>query len=113
MSDVDPSPPRSRVAIPRHVLDGPTQPHIEVVWDYNPEVTTYRLTHRPGDVDYLKVATPSWQPSLADEDERMRWAAEHLPVPEVVGVGRDAGAQWLRTRALVLTPLSWAGPGSA
>lgn len=37
---------------------------------------------------------------LAVEAERMRWAAPHTPVPEVLDVGGDDDATWLVTRAL-------------
>lgn len=100
MTDADTPTPSTAVPIPGRLLAGLDPARIEVVWSYNPEVTTYRLTHSAGDTEYFKVATPTWQPSLADEEVRMRWAADHLPVPAVVDAGRDAEVQWLRTRAL-------------
>lgn len=52
-----------------------------------------------------------WQPhgsgepavDLAREAERLRWAAAHLTVPEVLDLGRDDEAAWLVTRAIDAT----------
>lgn len=48
----------------------------------------------------LKIAPRGHPPSLRHEAERMRWAADHLPVPTVDEVGQDARWQWLLTRRL-------------
>jgi aminoglycoside phosphotransferase len=38
--------------------------------------------------------------SLLDEGARMRWLADHVPVPTVLAAGHDAEVEWLVTSAL-------------
>lgn len=56
------------------------------------------LTYRAGD-RYLKWSPPGG-PDLAGERARLDWAAPYHPVPEVVELRHDGGAQLLVTRAL-------------
>ena len=63
------------------------------------------LTFAVGDPPerYVKWAPRDADPVVADlgvEAERMRWAAPHTPVPEVLDLGGDDEATWLVTRAL-------------
>ena len=37
---------------------------------------------------------------LADEANRMQWAAQYTPVPHVLEVGADADSEWLATEAI-------------
>jgi kanamycin kinase len=55
---------------------------------------------RGDEARYLKVARRGGCPSLADERDRLRWAAAHLPVPRVVEHGEDEAVEWLLTEAL-------------
>jgi kanamycin kinase len=90
--------------------NGPLAPRLhgwdrEVVWDFHPETTTWRLTRGPS-VRYLKVQVADHEPTLEAEAGRMRWARDRLPVPEVLGHGRAEGeggagaVEWLLTVAL-------------
>ena len=62
--------------------------------------TVYRLEHPGGDVRFLKVKPAGVYPGVLEEAERLRWAAGHLPVPEVVSVGGETDVGWLVTTAL-------------
>lgn len=64
----------------------------EQVW-----ATTYAFT-RSGERLFVKLATSGH--TLPDEAQRLRWAADWLPVPEVVEYGTDGETDWLITRAL-------------
>ena len=63
---------------------------------------TWRLEGK-GSTRYLKLAPLDFEPSLDREARRMEWAFDHLPVPVVIGHGRDA-AQWLLTESLAGEP---------
>lgn len=65
-----------------------------------PRAVTWRLTHPRGEVRYLKICQCAWHPRARDEAARMRWAAAHLPVPEVLDAGSDGRVDWLVTRAV-------------
>ncbi len=62
--------------------------------------TVWRLEGERGAV-YLKRAH-----DLGDEGDRTAWLAGRLPVPEVLGVFRAFGDDWLLTRAMPGVPLS-------
>ncbi len=66
-------------------------------YSYGPETATWRL-HRGGQTRYLKVARLGWEPSLARELDRMRWAVHWLPVPKALAYGREEGVEWLLTQ---------------
>ncbi len=72
----------------------------QVVWQYGPQVLTYRLSKGSEERRYLKLAPTDWYPSIEDEADRMRWAVDHLPVPPVVEQGSNGQVSWLITRAL-------------
>ncbi|GMA30164.1 aminoglycoside 3'-phosphotransferase [Litorihabitans aurantiacus] len=57
------------------------------------------LTFRAGD-HYVKWGPLNTETTMADEAERLAWAAPHTPVPAVVEHGADASHEWLVTRAL-------------
>ena len=68
----------------------------EVVWVNELRGATFRIGAR-----YVKwTPAGSALPSLAGEVARLRWAAPHTPVPEVVEHGRDAAGEWMVTAAL-------------
>lgn len=63
-------------------------------------VVTYKHAGEAG-TWFLKVAPPDVEPGLEAEAGRMRWAQQHLPVPEIVGTGRtESGGSWLLTQGL-------------
>lgn len=66
----------------------------------------------PDPVEYLKWSPHHHEIDLVSEAERLRWAARHLPCPEVIGAGSDGDGEWLHTRALpglnAISP-EWAG----
>ena len=72
----------------------------EVVWQYGREALTFRLSNTSHDVRFLKMSQADYFPGLDDEADRMRWAVEYLPVPQVIEQGSDAEVSWLTTRAL-------------
>src|SRR5438093_902477 len=71
-----------------------------VVWRFLPQVTTWRLVAPDGEVRYLKVSQLGQRASLADERDRMTWAAAWLPVPRVIEQGSDGYDEWLLTTGL-------------
>lgn len=71
-----------------------------VVWSIVPERVTWRLLGPNGEVRYLKVAPLGTDVSLADERDRMCWAATRLPVPHVLGYGTDGQHEWLLTAGI-------------
>jgi kanamycin kinase len=66
------------------------------------------LTYRAGD-RYLKWS-PRGAPDLERERDRLAWAAPFHPVPEVVELRQEGGAQLLITRALPGTSIVHAEP---
>jgi len=58
------------------------------------------FTFAVGDDWYVKWLPPGTEFTLADEAARLRWAAAHTPVPEVVDEGADDDGAWLVTTAL-------------
>jgi kanamycin kinase len=61
---------------------------------------TWKLTSPDGEVRFVKVASGDRYPTLAHERDRMIWAREQLPVPEVVDHGIAGGLEWLVTAKL-------------
>ena len=66
-----------------------------VAWSYQGAVTTWRLCSTDGTVRYLKVRAVEETPRLVDEATRLRWARDHLPVPQVVSWGTEGDVDWL------------------
>ncbi|MFP5318942.1 MAG: APH(3') family aminoglycoside O-phosphotransferase [Acidimicrobiia bacterium] len=69
-------------------------------WSYRDAVTAWRLRSAAGDVRFLKVRAAGEEPSLADEESRLRWAAARLPVPTVLASGTEGDVDWLVTAGL-------------
>ena len=86
--------------IPAGALGGMTGWRRTVVWRFLPQVTTWRLVSPEGEVRFLKVSQLGQRASLADERERMEWAATWLPVPRVLDHGSDGYDEWLLTSGL-------------
>lgn len=79
-----------------------------VAWAYYPASITWRLQGQNGELRFLKVIQRSAQiPSLEGECQRMRWAREYLPVPEVIGCGADNNIEWLLTVGLPGRDATW------
>lgn len=58
------------------------------------------VTCRTSDDRYIKVGPLRHETSMAAEADRLRWAAPHTAVPDVLEVGDDGTEEWLVTRAL-------------
>lgn len=58
------------------------------------------VTCRTSDDGYIKVGPLHHETSMAAEADRLRWAAPHTAVPDVLEVGDDGAEEWLVTRAL-------------
>lgn len=69
------------------------------MWWHYPNSQTWRLEHR-GEVIFLKLAKEGRYPSITDEADRLRWAADHIAVPKVIDVGEDDGRDWMVTELL-------------
>lgn len=79
-----------------------------VAWEGHPASITWRLEGQDGELRFLKVIRrPAQLPSLEEECERMRWAREYLPVPEVIGCGTDDSIEWLLTAGLPGRDATW------
>jgi kanamycin kinase len=92
--------PGGQPRIPSDALGGMSGWRRTVVWRFLPQVTTWRLVAPEGEVRYLKVSQLGQRASLADERERMDWAAGWLPVPRVLDHGSDGYDEWLLTTGL-------------
>ncbi len=57
------------------------------------------MTYRAGDV-HIKFGPLNTEESMADEAERLAWAAAYTRVPEVVTRGSDDEFEWLVTRTI-------------
>lgn len=57
------------------------------------------VTYRAGDV-HIKFGPRNDEESMADEAQRLSWAAAYTRVPEVVEHGADADHEWLVTRTI-------------
>jgi kanamycin kinase len=71
----------------------------EGAWVLNPQGTVWRVGLESGDVVFVKVLAAGQYPSLADERDRLLWAADRLPVPQVLDSGADGSFEWLALRA--------------
>lgn len=58
------------------------------------------VTYRFGDEVVKWFRGHHWEVDLAAEADRLTWAGQWAPVPEVMDHGRGRGGQWLRTRAI-------------
>jgi kanamycin kinase len=64
-------------------------------WVYEGAVTAWRLSSTAGDVRFLKVRAVEDEPRLLEEAARLRWARNHLSVPEVLACGTEGDVDWL------------------
>lgn len=58
------------------------------------------VTFRTDDGRYIKYGPRNAETTMADEADRLRWAAAYTPVPRVLDHGADAAHEWLVTAAL-------------
>lgn len=58
------------------------------------------MTFRTDDERFIKVGPVHLETSMADEAERMSWAAPFIRVPTVVEQGDDGETEWLVTRSI-------------
>lgn len=58
------------------------------------------MTLRTDDERFIKIGPVHLETSMADEAERLAWAAPYLRVPTVVEQGDDGETEWLVTRAI-------------
>jgi len=72
----------------------------ELACQYAEHSVVYRLVRGGRAEFYLKLAPTGHYPSLAAEADRMRWARDRLPVPEVVDQGSEGFVSWLATTPL-------------
>jgi kanamycin kinase len=86
--------------IPTSALGGMENWEATVAWTLVPERVTWRLRGPQGEVRYLKVSRLGQDLHLADERERLAWAAIRLPVPRVLDFGADDEYEWLLTAGL-------------
>lgn len=77
-----------------------------VAWEWPDLATTWRLEEPTSGatlgtrVLFVKVVKSGHYPTALDEAERMNWAREYLPVPEVTTSGSDGTVDWIVTTAL-------------
>jgi kanamycin kinase len=87
------------VAVPHDLNDRYHRWRWRQVYEHAPPTATYRL-ELDGEVRFVKITPADWQPRLPDEAVRLRWAAEHLPVPTMIEYGSDGDQEWLMTAGL-------------
>ena len=91
-------PPPAGIPVPAAVTLLADGAAIDPVWLNGLGGLTYRL-HLPDGEAYVKW-TPPGSIDLSHEAERLAWARNFTPVPEVLGQGSDDAGSWLLTRAL-------------
>ncbi len=96
------SPPAVPAVVARFAAGRP----VRAVWINEVGGVTFRVGTRACGAEFIKVAQTgaNQATAFAEEARRLRWAAPHVSVPQVLGVGVEGGAdggwEWLRTRAL-------------
>ncbi len=65
-----------------------------------PDAVTWRLENSTRGAYFLKVTASRRYPGALDECERMKWARQFLPVPNVVECGSENDVEWLAMHAL-------------
>jgi kanamycin kinase len=87
------------VTVPHDLNDRYHRWRWELVYQHTPPASTYRL-ELAGEARFVKITPADWFPPLPDEAVRLRWAAEHLPVPTMIEYGSDGDQEWLMTAGL-------------
>jgi kanamycin kinase len=85
--------PSQPVQSPRIVADIAAGRPVAAVWVNELGGVTFRVG---GGSEYVKVAPPRWAHHLEAESDRLRWAADYVTVPQVLGAGKG----WLHTAGL-------------
>jgi kanamycin kinase len=77
-----------------------------VAWEWPGLATTWRVEApasertAPGRANFVKVVRAGHFPTALGEAARMKWARDHVPVPEVLATGSDGSVEWIVTAAL-------------
>ena len=87
--------PHETSPVPARVRDLARGAEVRAVWRNNRGGITYRA----GDV-HIKFGPLNDEESMADEAERLTWAARYIRVPEVGAHGADDESEWLVTRTI-------------
>ncbi len=88
------------IGVPQEVIEAHPRAKHEVVWILNPQGAVWRRTEPGRDTVYIKVLGKGLYPSLKDEQERIDWAEDHLPVATVLDYGSNDDVEWLTLTAL-------------
>ena len=85
--------PSEPVPVPGIVAELAAGRPVAAVWVNELGGVTFRIA---GGGEYVKVSPTRWAPHLVAEADRLRWAADFVVVPRVLGVGDG----WLHTAGL-------------
>lgn len=91
--------PLEPVPVPEEVRQLARGATLTPIWRNNLAGLTFRAVDARTD-RFIKWAPRNLESSLADEVDRLRWAAPHIRVPEVLEQGGDETHEWLVTIAL-------------
>lgn len=87
------------VPIPPAVFAAHDAWQFEVAYGAGSLVTTWRMTNGQK-IQFLKVTRAGGEYDLAREVERLIWATQRMPVPQLIESGSDGKYQWMITEAL-------------
>jgi kanamycin kinase len=108
-----PSNPPAAPEIVARIADGRA---VRAVWVNAVGGVTFRVGGGGPGTEFIKIDRGIGA-GFAGEARRLRWAAAHVAVPRVLGVGADSECAWLRTAALpglsAVHPRWLAAPGAA
>ncbi len=111
------STPETPVPVPAAVRRLAAGEDVDAVWVNQLGGVTFRLGGTGGRVRFCKWAPAGAALPLAEEVQRLAWAAPFTPVPRVLGSGADADGSWLLTAGLpgesAVAPRWLAAPGVA
>jgi kanamycin kinase len=88
------------IGLPQEIIAAYPEATREVVWILNPQGAVWRLTEPGRDTFYVKVLARGLYPSLRDEQVRIEWARDRLPVAPVLDYGTNEDVEWLMLGAL-------------
>jgi kanamycin kinase len=103
--------------VPRHLQRQHHDWRWSIAWQQeNGGGIVHRIEAPDGEVRFLKIAIGLRSLRLQPEVDRMRWARDYLPVPEVLSAGSEDGVDWLLTTGLPgrdgVSPELLAGPAT-
>ncbi|MEM6110163.1 phosphotransferase [Mycobacterium sp. 050272] len=91
--------PSSPPAVPAIVENLAAGRPVRAVWVNEESGVTFRLGQAGSGPEFVKTANARGT-DFAAEARRLRWAARHVAVPQVLGFGVDDDRAWLHTRGL-------------